>query len=339
MGDFRLTLTQLRYLVAIVDAKLNITLAAERVNATQPGISKQLKLLEQELALQIFLRRGKSLVQVSPEGAQIIERARVILSEAENIRAVAANRRQESEGELVIATTQTQALFLLPTPLKALKTRHPRVNVRLNLFSDPERAHSATTDADLLIASCAEPPEGEQIAIPLYRWTRVALAPRDHPLTAMRRPLHLADLARYPLIGYESALGSHASVAAAFAAAGQPAEFAYAAHDTQVIKTFVQSGLGVGLLAEMAAVDEPDLVRLPVAGLPVGTAYAVLKRDRVIRNHVLDFVASLAPHLERRQLVQILKSGAGAFPPPPTWAERTRLIDNRPELSLTPKAA
>lgn len=334
-----MTLTQLRYLVAIVDANLNITLAAERVNATQPGISKQLKLLEQELALQIFHRRGKSLVQVSPEGTQIIDRARVILGEAANIRAVAANHREESEGELVIATTQTQALFLLPASLKALKTRHPRVNVRLNLFSDPERAYSAGADADLLIASFAEPPEGDHVAIPLYRWTRVALAPRDHPLAGLRRPLRLADLARYPLIGYESALGSHASVAAAFAGAGQPAAFAYATHDTQVIKTFVQSGLGVGLLAEMATVDEPDLVRLPVHGLPTGTTYAVFKRDRVVRNHMLDLVASLAPHLDRRQIVQVLDAGGGLLPATPAWPKRARLIDHHPELALAPKAA
>ncbi|MEW5684610.1 MAG: LysR substrate-binding domain-containing protein [Pseudomonadota bacterium] len=323
-----MTLTQLRYLVAIVDANLNITLAAERVHATQPGISKQLKLLEQELALQIFQRRGKSLVQISPEGAQIIERARVILSEAANIRTVAANYRKDSEGELVIATTQTQALFLLPASLKTLKARYPGVNVRLNLFSDPDRAKSAAADADLLIASGAEPVQANAIAIPLYHWNRVALVQPDHPLAALGRPLQLDDLARYPLIGYESALGSHASVAEAFAAAGRPAEFAYAAHDTQVIKTFVQSGLGVGLLAEMASVDEPDLVRLPIEGLPTGTAYAVLKRDRVLRNYVLDFVAGLAPHLERPEIVKLITAGR-AFPAPPSWSERTRLSERR----------
>src|SRR5690349_11532052 len=122
-----MTLAQLRYLVAIIDANLNITLAAERVHATQPGLSKQLKLLEEELGLQIFVRRGKSLAEVTPAGAQVISRARVILAEAANIRTVAAEHRQEAVGELVIATTQTQARFVLPPALRALKDGYPAV--------------------------------------------------------------------------------------------------------------------------------------------------------------------------------------------------------------------
>lgn len=324
-----MTLAQLKYLLAIVDAKLNITLAAEQLHATQPGISKQVKLLEEELGFQIFVRRGKSLERLSPAGAQVIERARVIMAEAANIRTLAANERRQSVGDLVIGATQTQARFVLPPALKRLKARCPDVNVRLNFFADPEHAVLARQSADLLIASSIDWPDTRDIALPLYRWRRVAVVRPDHPLAASKRPLRLADLARYPLIGYESALGSHAAVAAAFAGAGLPARFAYAAHDTEVIKTYVRAGLGVGLLAEMASADE-DLVRLPVEGLPVCHAFALLPRDRVVRDYVIDFLTALTPHISRRDLVRSLRPGGEmtvrAAPDWDDWFERVNAL-------------
>lgn len=320
-----MTLTQLRYLLAIVDANLNITQAAARVHATQPGLSKQMKQLEEELGFQIFIRRGKSLERVSPAGAKVIERARVILSEAANIRTLAANERRQSVGELVIATTHTQARFVLPGALKRLKERSPDVSVRLNLFANTEQSAAARQDADLVVASTGSWPQTSDIVIPLYRWRRVALVPAAHPLASLDRPLTLAELARHPLIGYESALGSHASVTAAFAQAGSPAQFAYAAHDTEVIKTYVRAGLGVGLLAEMAS-GADDLVRLPVEGLPVCQAYALLPRDRVVRDYVVDMMEALAPHMSRRDLLRSLQPGMPSkVRPSPEWREWLRL--------------
>jgi LysR family cys regulon transcriptional activator len=282
-----MTLTQLRYLIAIVDARLNMTLASDLVHATQPAISKQVKLLEEELGFQIFARYGKSLAKLSPAGAQVIERARVILAEAANIRSLAANERRESAGELVIATTQTQARFVLPPALKRLKETWPEVSVRLNLFADLGQSVQANEGADLMIASAGLRPQTHDIVIPLYRWRRVAVAPKDHPLAVLGRPLSLADLAEQPLIGYESPLGSHSSATAAFTAAGLSAQFAYAAHDTEVIKAYVRAGPGVGLVAEMTSGDE-DLVRLPVDGLPPCETYAILPRDRVARDYVIN---------------------------------------------------
>lgn len=306
-----MTLAQLRYLVAIIDANLNITLAAERVNATQPGISKQLKVLEEELGFQIFIRKGKALERLSPAGAQVVERSRRILAEAANIRTLAENHRQEPKGELVIATTQTQARFVLPRALKTLKAGYPDVSVRINMFADAGRAEIAKQDADILIASSVEWPHTPDLVVPLYNWDRVAVAPLDHPLAKLGRPLTLRDLAEHPLIGYESALGSHARVAEAFARANAPANFAYAAHDTEVIKTFVRSGFGVGLLAEMAMEEaDADLTKLPVSGLPSCTAYALLRRDRVARTYVLDLLSEVAPHVNRREIVRALQPGS-----------------------------
>lgn len=335
-----MTLAQLRYLLAIVDANLNITTAADRMNATQPGLSKQIKSLEDELGFQIFVRRGKSLDRLSPAGAKIVERARVILSEAASIRALAANERGESGGELIIGTTQTQARCILPSALKRLKVDYPAVNVRLNFFTEADRVLSAPQTADILIASASDWPETSDLVVPLYQWRRIALVPKDHPLAEREGPLRLADLAPFPLIGYESALGSHASVADAFSEAGAPAEFAYATHDTEVIKTYVRTGLGVGLLAEMAS-DDQDLVRLPVEGLPSCNAYALLRRDRVVRDYVVDFLANLAPHVSRREIVRGLRPAA---PPPvrsaPDWAEwRHRVLGVETPAASTAAAA
>lgn len=333
-----MTLAQLRYLLAIVDANMNITVAAQRVNATQPGLSKQLKLLEEELGFQIFVRRGKSLESISRAGSQVVERARVLLSEAANIHALAANHRQESAGELVIATTQTQARFVLPPALQRLKAHSPDVSVRLNLFSDAERAVSAREDADLLIASAVGWPQTADLVAPLYRWRRVALMPADHPLAGARGPLTLAELSAYPLIGYESALGSHATVAAAFAEAGARADFTYTAHDTEVIRTFVSAGLGIGLIAEMAVGDDRGLVHRPIEGLPACHAYALLRRDRVARDYVIDLVAALTPHFSRRDLVRGLQPG-GALPSvtAPDWRDWQALVRER-DLDFQPKA-
>lgn len=317
-----MTLAQLRYLLAIVDANLNITTAAHHVNATQPGLSKQLKLLEEKLGLQIFVRRGKRLESISPAGAQVVERARVLLSEAANIHALAANHRRDNQGELVIATTQTQARFVLPAALKRLQSDAPNVSVRLNLFNDAARAASARQDADLMVASAIDWPRTADLVAPLYRWRRVALMPADHPLAALKSPLALADLSAYPLIGYESALGSHATVAAAFAHAGAPVEFAYTAHDTEVIRTFVRAGLGIGLIAEMAAEDDADLVHRPIDGLPECHAYALLRRDRVARDYVVDLVSALTPRFGRRDIVRALES-RGELPrtAAPAWRD------------------
>jgi DNA-binding transcriptional LysR family regulator len=308
------------------------------VNATQPGISKQLKLLEEELGFQIFLRRGKSLQAVSPSGAQVVERARVLVSEAANIHALAANHRRETAGELVIATTQTQARFVLPGALKRLQTQSPNVSVRLNLFSDAQRAASARQDADLMVASAVDWPQTADLVAPLYRWRRVALLPAGHPLAAAKKPLTLAQLAAYPLIGYESALGSHATVAAAFAQAGAPAEFAYTAHDTEVIRTLVRSGLGVGLIAEMAVGGDHDLVHRPIDSLPACHAYALLRRDRVARDYLVDLVAALTPHFSRRDLVRALHP-RGVLPEvtAPDWRDWQALVKER-DIDALPSA-
>ena len=181
-----MTLTQLRYLVAIADSGLNITQAAERVHATQPGLSKQLKQLEDELGFQLFIRKGRSLDSVAPAGGKVIEHARRVLAETANIRSYAANERGEHSGRLLLATTHTQARYVLPPVIAAIKRDFPRVNVDLLAAGDSE-VLGALDQADLaLISTAGSEPQGG-VAVPLFRWRRVLLVQDTHPLAALKR--------------------------------------------------------------------------------------------------------------------------------------------------------
>ncbi|HEY0178642.1 MAG TPA: LysR substrate-binding domain-containing protein [Dokdonella sp.] len=321
-----MTLTQLRYVVAIADSGLNITLAADRVHATQPGLSKQLKQLEDELGFQLFSRRGRSLDAVTPQGAQVIERARTILSEAANIRAIAANLRADERGELAIATTHTQARFVLPPAVAALARRYPDVAVHLKPHGDAqvmELVERGQVDLAIVSTAGAAPPDG--LAVPLFRWRRVAVAPREHALGALGRALRLADLARHPLVSYESSLRPDSSLRNAFIAAGLTPNFACTARDADLIKTYVRAGLGVGVLAEMAitAEDALDLHVLDVGALlPECTAWLVLRRDRVLRDFALALIELVAPQIDGRELRRVLAGNAAPdWPAPPSWRE------------------
>ena len=325
-----MTLLQLRYLAAIVDAGLNITVAARQVGATQPGLSKQLKQLEDELGFQLFQRRGKALERLSPAGVQVLERARVILAEAANIRTFAANHRGEALGELRIATTHTQASFALPAPLAALRARFPQMRLDLAPLAEHEALEQLEQgEADIAFVSGPERPETADLAVPIYRWDLVALAPLDHPLARITGAPSLAMLASAPLVTYESALPASSSFARAFAAAGLRPRLACTARDSDLIKTYVRAGMGVGLLAEMAVTEDDNYARLfKLDGLfPSRTTWAVLRRDRVVRAAVLELLVTVAPHLPRQALRQAL-DGNGAerdWPEPPHWRELSRL--------------
>jgi DNA-binding transcriptional LysR family regulator len=325
-GADLMTLTQLRYIVAIADAGLNITLAADNVHATQSGISKQLKQLEGELGFQVFTRRGKSLDAVTPAGAQVLERARTILHEARNIRALAANLREEAQGELSVATTHTQARFVLPEAIARLKQHYPELGVHIrpqgegriiSLFESGE--------VDLAVVSTSgQAPEGG-IAVPLFRWYRRAVVPQGHPLAKLGRPLRIQDLAEYPLVSYESSLQPESSLRRAFAAAALTPRIACTSADADLIKTYVVAGLGVGILAEMAIIpaDARELVALDIDGLlPVCTSWMVLRRDHVLRSYVAQFARLVAPQIDEAELRRVVAGHAEPnWPSPPLWSE------------------
>lgn len=325
-----MTLTQLRYLVAIADAGLNITLAAQRVHATQPCLSKQIKQLEDELGFLLFVRKGRSLESITPAGAEVLERARVILAEAANIRAYAANRRRESQGPLTLGTTHTQARFVLPPAIARIKREFPQVSVHLQQAAEGAALDLlGRGDADMAVVSTAGPTPQGGVAVPLYRWRRLVVVPRGHALDRAGTAPDMHGLARHPLISYESSTRPESSLRRAFAGLGLEPHIALTALDADLIKTYVRAGLGVGLLAEMAVSSgDADLRAWPApAAIPECTAWAVLPRDRVLRDYALELVHALAPQIDKRDLRRVLDGNLEPrWPEPPSWESLTQTI-------------
>ncbi|WNG18722.1 LysR substrate-binding domain-containing protein [Cystobacter fuscus] len=321
-----MTLTQLRYLIAIVDAGLNISRAAERVHATQPGISKQIRLLEDELGLQLFARRGKNLEHLTDAGQEVVRRARLMVLEEANILALAANHRDQNSGELRISSSHTQARFVLPSAVARLRQSYPSVAVHL-LPADEKNLLEwvGRGEVDLSIVSAVGTPQG-CVAVPAFRWQRVLVVPRSHPLARLKRPPTIAALAAWPLVTYESALRPESSLRQAFQLAGHAPTLACTALDADLIKTYVRAGLGVGILAEMAVLadDARDLKVISIEGLlPVCTTWIVLRRDQVLCNFAMDFIAGLAPRVDPLDVRRALAGEEVDWGAVPSWSEFT----------------
>ena len=299
-------LQQLKYLLAIVDNGLNITAAAERLYTSQPGVSKQLKLLEEELGLQLFTRKGKSLGGITAAGQQVIERARIIMAEAENIRSLASDFYHEEEGTLSIATTHTQARYVLPDVIRKFRDRYPKVNLNLHQGTSEQIADMvAANEIDFAIATGAHDLFGDLLLIPSYHWDRKIVVPAGHPLTKLERKLTLKDLAEHPLVTYVFSFGGQSSLKRAFAEEGLEPDVVFTARDADVIKTYVRMGLGVGIVASMAqdCADQKDLLALDAQGLfPRSTTWIGFRKDIVLRRYMLDFVQLFAPHISANQL-------------------------------------
>jgi len=211
-------LQQLKYLLAIVDNGLNITAAADRLYTSQPGVSKQLKLLEEELGMQLFTRKGKSLHGITDAGTQIIERARLIMQEVDNIRSVASDYYQEEQGSLSIATTHTQARYVLPDVIREFRSRYAKVSLNLHQGTSEQIADMvAANEIDFAIATGSRRLFSSLLLVPSYHWDRKIIVPKGHPLTRLERKLTLHDLAEFPLVTYVFSFGGQSSLKRAFA--------------------------------------------------------------------------------------------------------------------------
>jgi LysR family cys regulon transcriptional activator len=301
-------LQQLKYLLAIVDNGLNITAAAERLYTSQPGVSKQLKLLEEELGLQLFVRKGKSLGCITPAGEQVIGRARMIMAEVDNIRSLASDYYHEEEGTLSIATTHTQARYVLPDVIREFREQYPRVNLNLHQGTSEQIADMVqANEIDFAVATGSHELFGDLLLVPSYHWDRKIIVPKDHELTSLERKLTLEDLAEHPLVTYVFSFGGQSSLKRAFADRGLEPDVVFTARDADVIKTYVRMGLGVGIVASMAedCGDAKDLAALDAEGLfPRSTTWIGFRRDIVLRRYMLDFVQLFAPHITTDQLEQ-----------------------------------
>lgn len=301
-------LQQLKYLIAIVDNGLNITAAAEKLFTSQPGVSKQLKLLEEELGLQLFVRKGKSLGSVTAAGQHVLERARVIMQEVDNIRSLASDFYQEEEGSLSIATTHTQARYVLPEVIRKFRDRYPKVSLNLHQGTSEQIADMmSANEIDFAIATGAHDLFGDLLLLPSYRWDRKIVVPKNHVLAALNRKLTLEDLAEHPLVTYVFSFGGQSSLKRAFAERGLEPDVVFTARDADVIKTYVRMGLGVGIVASMAedCDDSKDLTAIDAEGLfPRSTTWIGFRKDIVLRRFMLDFVQLFAPHISADQLEQ-----------------------------------
>jgi LysR family transcriptional regulator, cys regulon transcriptional activator len=296
-------LHQLRYLAAIAQSGLNITAAAQKLHTSQPGVSKQIKLLEDELGFQIFTRQGRALTRITPAGQQVIDRALRILQEAQSIKNLAKELGNEDRGTLAIGTTHTQARYVLPPVIREFRRRFPQVKLNLQQGTSEQIAEMVGQDRiDFAIATGSEGRFADLTLLPCYRWHRVAVVPQLHALASQSRPT-LRALAAHPIITYSFSFSGPSSLHEAFARADLVPDVAITARDSDVIKTYVRLGLGVGIVASVA-IDPTEDADLSVTDLehlfPAHTTWIGFRRGLLLRRYMLEFIQLFAPHLDRR---------------------------------------
>lgn len=295
-------LQQLRYLTAIAKNGLNISAAAESLYTSQPGVSKQIRLLEDELGVELFTRNGKHLSHVTPVGKHVIERAEGILREVRNIQVLADEYRDHKRGNLSIATTHTQARYALPAVVSRFRQRYPDVTLQLHQGSPTQIAEMAASgEVDFAIATEALELFEDLVMMPCYRWNRSIVVPDNHPLTR-RQPLTLADVAEYPLVTYVFGFTGRSRLDEAFRRENLTPHVVFTATDADVIKTYVRLGLGVGIIARMAFEPDNDtgLTAIDAGGLfTPSTTRIGFRRGMFLRGFMYDFMSLFAPHLDR----------------------------------------
>lgn len=301
-----MNLQQLKYLVEVVRQDLNITAAARVLHTSQPGISKQIRQLEEELGVELFNRSGKHLTGLSTAGQAILPQAQEALRAAQGVQAIAREQRDESRGSLAIATTHTQCRYVLPPVIERFMARFPQVSLQLHQGSPMQISELAVDGtADFAIATEALELFTDLIMMPCYQWNRAILVPQAHPL-ARESGISLEQLASYPLVTYTFGFTGRSRLDEAFSARGLEPNVVLTAADADVIKTYVRLGLGVGIVAQMAydpAVDK-DLVAIDVQHLfAPSTTRIGFRRGMYLRGYMYEFIEMFASHLSR-DLVQ-----------------------------------
>jgi LysR family cys regulon transcriptional activator len=295
-------LHQLRYLNEVARQGLNITSAAEALFTSQPGVSKQIQLFEEEIGLQIFQRNGKRLTGVTEPGAKILALAAKVILDIDNIKRVGDEFSHVETGTLTIATTHTQARYKLPTIIKAFMTNYPLVKLNIHQGNPKQVAEQvANGDADVGIATEYISEFENLLCFPCYQWNRCVVVPHGHPLL-LDGTLTLEKLATYPLVTYDFGFTGGTLVSKTFSDAGLLPNVVLTAIDADVIKTYVTLGLGVGLLANMAYDPERDanLARVDVSHLfPDSTTYLGVRKDAFLRGYMYGFIELIAPHFHR----------------------------------------
>lgn len=293
---------QLRYLCEVVSQDLNLSRAAKKLHTSQPGISKQIQLLEEELGVEIFIRNGKRMVSITPPGQTILEFAGKILREVNNLKCVSQEFTNKNVGSLTVATTHTQARYALPHTISQFIARYPKVKLTIRQGNPTQISQLVSSgEADVAIATEAIEFFHELVMLPCYQWNRCIITPPDHPLLSAHK-ITLEAIVKYPIITYDFAFTGRSKINQAFEAKGLVPNVVLTALDADVIKTYVELGLGIGIVAQMAFDPKRDQhLRSIDAGhlFDSSTTRIGIRKNSYIRSYIFDFIQMFSPHLNR----------------------------------------
>ncbi|NQY65581.1 MAG: HTH-type transcriptional regulator CysB [Alteromonadaceae bacterium] len=302
-------LQQLRYIVEVLNNNLNVSATAENLYTSQPGISKQVRMLEDELGIQIFGRSGKHLTHVTSVGSEVISISTEILSKIEAIRSVAREHTQPDEGKLRIATTHTQARYALPTVIQGFMNKYSKVSLQMSQGTPVQISDLASKgDVDFAIATESLHLYNDLVMLPCYHWNRSIIVKPDHPL-AKKREITIADIAQYSLVTYVFGFTGRSELDRAFNEAGVEPKIAFTATDADVIKTYVRLGVGIGVIATMAMDPkiDSDLVTIDASHLfRSSTTKIGFRRGSFLRDYMYDFIERFAPHLNKNLVMRAM---------------------------------
>jgi LysR family cys regulon transcriptional activator len=296
-------LQQLRYICEVAGNELNVSAAAQNLHTSQPGVSKQIRMLEEELGVDIFERSGKHFTRITPAGEVILARAAEVLHKVDSIKQAAQEFRNDRKGTLSIATTHTQARYALPATIKQFMARYPDVSLHMHQGTPMQISEMAASGSvDFAIATEALELFRDLVMMPCYRWNRCVIVPAGHPL-ANSRALTIEAVAAFPIVTYVFGFTGRSRLDEAFHAHNLVPKVVFTATDADVIKTYVRLGLGIGIIARMA-VDpllDKDLVVLDASRLFKPSITKIgFRHGTFLRGYMYDFIELFAPHLTRK---------------------------------------
>jgi len=302
-----MNLHQFRFVQEAVKRNLNLTEVAKSLHTSQPGVSKAILELEEELGIEIFGRHGKRLKRVTEPGEHVLKSIDIILREVNNLKRIGEQYSTQDSGTLSIATTHTQARYVLPVPVAQLRSAYPNVNISLHQGAPDQVARMVMDEtAEIGIATESLSDYPELITLPCYEWEHVLVLPKDHPLASVA-DLQLSDLAHEPIITYHPSFTGRTRIDKAFAALHLTPRIALEAIDSDVIKTYVRLGMGVGIVAEMAVRDitDEDLLVRPAGHLfGRNLARIAFKKQAYLRQFVFEFAQLLNPELNAVRIAE-----------------------------------
>ncbi len=295
-------LQQLRYIWEVAHHDLNVSATAQSLYTSQPGISKQIRLLEDELGVEVFSRSGKHLTRITPAGEAILKTTGEILRKVESIKQVAQEFSNDKKGSLSLATTHTQARYMLPNIIKSFIERYPEVSLHMHQGTPMQISEMAADGTvDFAIATEAMELFSDLIMMPCYKWNRSIVVPRNHPLCQVSE-LSLEEVVKYPIVTYVFGFTGRSKLDEAFMERGLAPKVVFTAADADVIKTYVRLGLGIGIIASQAFDREADndLVALDASHLFKPSITKIgFRRGTFIRGFMYEFIEDFAPHLTK----------------------------------------